>query len=121
MDEEQHSSVLLACKEIINNLPDEALAPSVSQEKADQLKERISAYLSKGTPSIAMEAFKVALEMESSELNAIYSKLLLSCGPKLAKIMEDLGVPVTVHRQKLKSGIVRFTKDLELCAGAKEL
>jgi hypothetical protein len=122
MDEEQHSVNLLACKEIINNLPDEALAPSVSQEKADQLKEKINTYLSKGTPSITREeAFKVALELESSELNVIYSEILKLGGPKIAKTMENLGIPVRDHRLRLKSVIDRFTKDPELCAAAKQL
>ena len=114
-EEEQHSSILLACEQMIENYLDEALDPSINQEKADQLKTQINNYLSKGTPSISMEeAFKIALEIESSEIDAIYSKLLHLGGPKIAKTMENLGVPASVQRQKLKSAIVRFCKDPEL-------
>ena len=122
MEEEQHSAILLACKEMIKNYPDEAVDPSISQEKADQLKAHISAYLRKGTPSITVEeAFKVALEVESSEIDAIYSKLLHLGGPKIAKTMESLGVPASVQRQKLKSALLRFCKDPKLLAAAEQL
>ncbi len=121
MEEEQHSAILLACKEMIKNYPDEAVDPSISQEKADQLKAHISAYLRKGTPSITVEeAFKVALEIESSEIDAIYSKLLRLGGPKIAKTMESLGVPASVQRQKLKSALSRFCKDPKLLAAAEQ-
>ncbi len=121
MEEEQHSAILLACKEMIKNYPDEAVDPSISQEKADQLKAHISAYLRKGTPSITVEeAFKVALEIESSEIDAIYSKLLRLGGPKIAKTMESLGVPASVQRQKLKSALLRFCKDPKLLASAEQ-
>ncbi|MCZ6548250.1 MAG: hypothetical protein O6837_09065, partial [Deltaproteobacteria bacterium] len=53
LDEEQHSSTLLACMELIKNYQDEALYPGLGQEKADELKERINAYLRKGTRSIS--------------------------------------------------------------------
>ncbi len=121
MEEEQHSAILLACKEMIKNYPDETVDPSISQEKADQLKAHISAYLRKGTPSITVEgAFKVALEIESSEIDAIYSKLLRLGGPKIAKTMESLGVPASVQRQKLKSALSRFCKDPKLLAAAEQ-
>ncbi len=121
MEEEQHSSILLACKEMIRNYLDEAVDPSISREKADQLKAQISSYLSKGTPSITVEeAFKVALEIETSEIDAIYSKLLHLGGPKIAKTMENLGVPASVQRQKLKSALPRFCKDPKLLAAAQQ-
>jgi hypothetical protein len=44
IQEEEHSSILLACKELIENYSDEKLDPSISREKADQLKEQLSAY-----------------------------------------------------------------------------
>ncbi len=121
MDEEQHASILLACKEMIENYTDEAVDPSISREKADQLKAQITAYLSKGTPSITIEeAFKTALEIETSEIDTIYSKLLQLGGPKIAKTMENLGVPASVQRQKLKSALRRFCKDPELLAAAQQ-
>lgn len=122
MDEEQHSSILLACKEIIENYSDEAIDPSISREKANQLETQISAYLGKGTPSITVEeAFKVALEIETSEIDTIYSKLLQLGGPKIAKTMENLGVPASVQRQKLKSALKRFTKNPDLLEAAERL
>ncbi len=115
LDEEQHSATLLACKELIRNYDDEALDPSLSQEKANELKERINSYLRKGTPSITMEeAFKIALEMESSELEVIYGKLLLLGGPKIARTLSHLIVPASVQRQKLKSAVLRFSNDAKL-------
>jgi len=88
IDEEQHACILLACKAIVENFYDESVDPEIPMEKADQLKEQISSYLNKGTPSITVEeAFKVAVEMETSEVDTIYSRLLQSCGPKVAKTL----------------------------------
>ncbi|MEE9550383.1 MAG: hypothetical protein V3W08_08295 [Candidatus Binatia bacterium] len=122
LDEEQHSATLLACKELITNYDDEAMDPSLSQEKANELKERINSYLRKGTPSITMEeAFKIALEMESSELEVIYGKLLRLGGPKIARTLGHLIVPASVQRQKLKSAVLRFSKDPGLRATVETL
>ncbi len=122
LDEEQHSATLLACKELITNYDDEAMDPSLSQEKADELKERINSYLRKGTPSITIEeAFKIALEMESSELEVIYGKLLQLGGPKIARTLGHLIVPASVQRQKLKSAVLRFSKDPGLRATVETL
>lgn len=122
MDEEQHASILLACKELIQNYEDEAVDPSITREKAHQLREQIRTYLSKGTPSITVEeAFKIALDIESSEIDAIYSKLVYLGGPKIGKTMENLGVPASVQRQKLKSALSRFCKNPELIAAAQQL
>jgi hypothetical protein len=67
------------------------------------------------------EAFKIALEMESSELEVIYGKLLRLGGPKIAKTLEHLIVPASVQRQKLKSAILRFSKDPGLRATVETL
>ena len=121
-EEEQHACILMACKAVIENYTDEALDASITREKADQLKARIAAYLNQGIPSITAEqAFKIALEIEGSEIDAIYSKLLQLGGPKIAKTMENLGVPASVQRQKIKSALQRFTKDSELLAAAERL
>lgn len=122
LDEEQHSATLLACKELITNYDDEAMDSSLSQEKANELKERINSYLRKGTPSITIEeAFKIALEMESSELEVIYGKLLRLGGPKIARTLGHLIVPASVQRQKLKSAVRRFSKDPGLRASVETL
>jgi hypothetical protein len=122
LDEEQHSATLLACKELITNYDDEALDPSLGQEKANELKERINSYLRKGTPSITKEeAFKIALEMESSELEVIYGKLLRLGGPKISRTLGHLIVPASVQRQKLKSAVLRFSKDPGLRASVETL
>jgi len=122
MEEEQHASILLACREIIENYEDEKLDPSISREKADQLKEQLSSYLGKGTPSLDVEeAFKIALEIETSEIDAIYSKLLQLGGPKIAQTMQNLGVPASVQRQKLKAALRRFCSDAQLLAEAERL
>lgn len=120
--EEQHGSILLACKAIIENYDDEKLDPDISREKADRLKEQLSSYLDRGTPSItAEEAFKIALEIETSEIDAIYSKLLQLGGPKIAQTLQNLGVPASVQRQKLKAALRHFCKDPKLLAAAEQL
>lgn len=122
VQEEQHASILLACRQMIENYEDEVIDPTITREKADQLKAEISAYLSKGTPSItADEAFRNALQIETSEIDAIYSRLLHLGGPKIAKTLENLGVPASVQRQKLKSALQRFCKDSQLLSAAQQL
>jgi hypothetical protein len=120
--EEQHGLVLLACREIVKNYKDEKLDTSITREKADQLKTEIEDYLGHGTPSLTVdEAFEIALKVETSEIDAIYSKLLQVGGPKIAKTMENLGVPASVQRQKLKSALLQFCKKPELLAAAQQL
>ena len=118
--EEQHGSILLACKEMIENYDDEELDPDISREKADQLKKELTDYLGKGTPSLTVEeAFQIALEIETSEIDTIYGKLLQLGGPKIAQTMENLGVPASVQRQKLKSALRRFCSDPKLLQAAE--
>ncbi len=122
MDEEQHASILLACKEVVRNFSDESLDPAINREKAEQLKNRIAIYLSKGTPKITVEdAFRIALEIEDSELDTIYSKLLQLGGPSIAKTMENLGVPASVQRHKLKVALQELCKDPALLKAAEQL
>jgi hypothetical protein len=121
-EEEQHACILHACRSLIENYPDEALDPSISKEKADELKQQISAFLNTGTPAITVEqAFETALRIESSELDAIYSKLLQLGGPQIAKTMENLGVPASVQRQKLKAALLRYCNDRALLEAAQRL
>ncbi len=120
-DEEQHACILLACKAIVENFQHEAIDPGIGQEKADHLEEQINSYLSKGTPSITVdEAFKIALEIEDSEIDGIYKDLLNSCGPDIAKTMEHVGVPASVQRRKLASAVLRFARDRELWAAVQD-
>jgi len=121
-DEEQHACILLACKSIVENFQEAAIDPNIGKGKADQLEGQINSYLGKGIPSITVEeAFKIALEIECSELDAIYSELLKSCGPEVAKTMEHVSVPASVQRRKLASAVHRFTSDSELRAAAEQL
>jgi hypothetical protein len=122
MEEEQHASILLACREMIENYEDEKLDPSITRDKADQLKEQLSSFLQKGTPTLTVaEAFRIALEIETSEIDAIYGKLLQLGGPKIAQTMQNLGVPASVQRQKLKAALRRFCSDEKLLAAAEQL
>jgi hypothetical protein len=121
-EEEQHACILQACKAVIENYDEEKLDPAISSDKADELKEWLLAYLNRGSAELGVkEAFRVALEIESSEIDVIYGKLLHLGGPQIAKTMENLGVPASVQRQKLKAALRRFCSDPELLRGAERL
>ncbi len=121
-EEEQHACILLACKALIDNYVDESLDPSISREKAQELEAKLLSYLAQGTPSLTKEqAFQIALELESSEIDAIYGKLVQLGGPHIAKTMENLGVPASVQRQQLKAALRRFCSDPELLRSADTL
>jgi hypothetical protein len=121
-EEEQHACILNACRALIENYEDEKLDPSISLHKADELKRWLLAYLNRGMASIGVEeAFRIALKIESSEIDAIYGRLLQLGGPKIAKTMENLGVPASVQRQKLKFVLRRFCSDPELLQSAEGL
>jgi hypothetical protein len=120
-EEEQHACILFACKALIENY-DEALDPMISGEKARDLETRLLSFLGRGTPSLTVaEAFRIALEIESSEIDAIYSKLVRLGGPHIAKTMENLGVPAGVQRQQLRAALRRFCSDPELLRTAESL
>ena len=73
-------------------------------------------------PAIRVEeAFRMALEIETSEIEAIYGRLLQLGGPKIAQTMENLGVPAKVQRQKLKLAMRRFCSNPELLEAAERL
>jgi hypothetical protein len=121
-EEEQHADILLACRALIENYDDETLDPSITRDNADRLRVDLTTYLGKGTPSLSVdEAFKIALRIETSEIDAIYSKLLQLGGPKIAQTMQNLGVPASVQRQKLKAALRRFCADPELLAAGDRL
>jgi hypothetical protein len=121
-EEEQHASILAACREMIANYQEESLDPMVSSDKADELTGRLHAFLNRGTPSLGVEeAFKIAFDIESSEIDVIYGKLLQLGGPQIGKTMENLGVPASVQRQKLKAALRRFCSDPELLEAAEKL
>ena len=120
--EEQHAAILLACKAFIENYDDENLDPNISRAKAAEVTAQITSYLNRGTPSIGVEeAFKIALEIETSEIDVIYGKLLQLGGPKIAQTLENIGVPASVQRQKLKAALRRFCNNPELLAAAQTL
>jgi rubrerythrin len=121
-EEEQHAWILHACRAIIKNYDDEALDPSISREKAQALSTRLNSFLTEGTRSLSIEeAFRIALDLESSEIDAIYSKLLQLGGPNIAKTMENLSVPASVQRQKLKAALRRFCTNPALLHSAEAL
>jgi hypothetical protein len=121
-DEEQHAAILFACKALIDNYDDERLDPEISRAKADELKEKLLKYLSHGTAKLQIEdAFRIALQIEGSEIDAIYSKLLQLGGPHIAQTMQNLGVPASVQRQKIKSALRRFCNDPAILTEADRL
>jgi rubrerythrin len=121
-EEEQHASILAACREMIANYQEESFDPMISCDKAEELAGRLHVFLSRGTPSLDVEeAFKIALDIENSEIDVIYGKLLQLGGPQVGKTMENLGVPASVQRQKLKAALRRFCSDPELLRAAERL
>jgi rubrerythrin len=121
-EEEQHASILSTCRDVIANYEDERLDPDVSATKAEELKDWLQAFLHRGTASLEVdEAFRIALEIESSEIDAIYGKLLQLGGPQIGKTLENLGVPASVQRQKLKAALRRFCSNQELLLAAERL
>ncbi len=121
-EEEQHASILAACRELILNYDEESLDPSISSDTADRLGGYLRDFLNRGSRSIGVEdAFRIALDIESSEIDVIYGKLLQLGGPQIGKTMENLGVPAAVQRQKLKAALHRFCDDPELRRSAEKL
>jgi len=121
-EEEQHGCILQACRAVIENYEEERLDPDISRDKARELSARIESFLSQGTASLNIEeAFRIALEIEGSEIDAIYSKLIHLGGPQIATTMENLGVPASVQRQKLKAALRRFCSNAELLQAAERL
>jgi hypothetical protein len=121
-EEEQHASILLACRELIAHYEEECLDPMISHGKADDLAGRLQALLARGTPALGVEeAFRMAVEIETSEIDAIYGKLLQLGGPQIGKTMENLGVPAAVQRQRLKAALRRFCSDPDLLRAGERL
>jgi len=121
-EEEQHACILQACRVLIENYEDETLDPNISRDKALELSLRLNSFLAQGSASLNVEeAFRIALDIESSEIDAIYSKLLQLGGPQIGKTMENLGVPASVQRQKLKAALRRFCSNPDLLNAAELL
>jgi hypothetical protein len=121
-EEEQHACILAACRAVIANYEEEFIDPMISHDKARDLEARLRAYLAQGTPVLTVEeAFKIALEIESSEIDVIYGKLLQLGGPQIGQTLENLGVPASVQRQKLKAALRRYCSDAQLLRAAEQL
>jgi len=121
-EEEQHACILHACRALVVNYEDDKLDPKINAAKADELREWLLAYLRRGTAELSVdESFRIALEVESSEVDAIYGKLLQLGGPQIAKTMENLGVPASAQRLKLKGALRRFTANPALIQAAARL
>ncbi len=121
-EEEQHACILHACRAIIENYDDETLDPTLSRVKAQELSAWLNVFLSHGTASLSVEeSFRMALEIEGSEIDAIYSKLIRLGGPRIATTMENLGVPASIQRQKLKAALRQFCANPDLLSAAERL
>lgn len=121
-EEEQHACILQACRAVIANYDEEHLDPTVSRNRADQLQQWLTTFLAQGTASLTVEeSFRIALEIESSEIDAIYGKLIHLGGEQIARTMENLGVPASIQRQKLKAALRRFCDNPELLRAAERL
>lgn len=121
-EEEQHACILHACRAVIENFAEPTLDPTINRDKAQQLSLRLNAFLAQGTASLTVEdAFLIAVDIESSEIDAIYSKLIHLGGEEIAKTMENLGVPASVQRQRLKAALRRFCSNPGLLQAAERL
>ena len=121
-EEEQHACILQACRAVIENFAEPTLDPTINRDKAQQLSLRLNSCLAQGTASLTVEdAFRIAVGIESSEIDAIYSKLTHLGGEAIAKTMENLGVPASIQRQKLKAALRRFCSSPELLSAAETL
>jgi rubrerythrin len=122
LDEEGHASILLACKEMIAGDPDQPVEPQLSEEKVAELQVRIGAYLARGTPSIGVEeAFRIAVEIETSEIDLIYGELVRLAGPEMVQLMEGMGSPAAEQKERLKSALRKYCSDPELLRAAARL
>jgi hypothetical protein len=121
-EEEQHACILHACRAVIENYDEKHLDPTVSRDLADQLRQWLDAFLARGTASLSVEeSFGIAFEIEGSEIDAIYGKLIHLGGEQIAHTMEYLGVPASIQRQKLKAALRRFCDNPELLLAAERL
>jgi len=121
-EEEQHACILHACRAIIENYDDESLDPTLSSDKAQELGAWLNAILAQGTALLSVEeSFHMALQIEGSEIDAIYSKLIRLGGPQIATTMENLGVPASIQRQKLKAALRLFCANPDLLSAAEQL
>jgi len=121
-EEEQHACILHACRAVIENFAEQTLDPTINRDKAQQLSLRLNSFLAQGTASLTVEdAFRIAVDIESSEIDAIYSKLIHLGGDEITKTMENLGVPASVQRQKLKAALRRFCSNPELLQAVERL
>jgi hypothetical protein len=119
-EEEQHACILQACRAVIENFAEQTLDSTINRDKAIQLSLRLNSFLAQGTAALTVEeAFRIAVDIESSEIEAIYSKLIHLGGDEIAKTMENLGVPASVQRQKLKAALRRFCSNPELLLAAE--
>src|SRR5687768_17947141 len=60
-EEEQHACILNVCRARIENYEDEKLDPTITAQKADELRGWLLAYLNRGTAAISVEeAFRTA-------------------------------------------------------------
>jgi len=76
MEKERRACNLGVMSAVVNNDPGPD-NPSVSREKTDQLRQRLTSYLRRGTPTITPEeAFRIARKIEACEIDVIYSDLL---------------------------------------------
>lgn len=119
-EEEQHACILQACRAVIEHYEEERLDPNIGSDRARELSAWLESFLAQGTASMDIEeAFRIALQIEGSEIDAIYSKLIHLGGPQIATTMENLGVPASVQRQKLKAALRRFCSNPELLEAAE--
>jgi hypothetical protein len=121
-EEEQHACILQACRALIENYEDENLNPKINPAKADELEQWLLAYYRRGTAVLDVEeSFRIAMAIESSEIDVIYGKLLQLGGPQIAKTMENLGIPASAQRLKLKIALRQFCSSPELLQAAERL
>ena len=105
MEEKQHAGLLHYCLEkhmFAENLPDPSLVQNL-RRLLEELRQRTS------TPSLSLdEAFEVATQIESSELEDIAQKLTAPIQGPVHIVQKKIALSSQPHLAKLRSAAERF-------------
>ena len=110
MEKERHASILTVMSAVVKN--DSATdVPDPSGEKTDQLKDALTAYLRRGTATIAAEeAFRIGLEIEASEIDVMCSEPLKPGAAANTDARGIWGPATSAQVGRLKAALTEFER-----------